>query len=90
MPRLIWALPALRDVRRLYRFLAEKNADAARRAVKVMREGKQSLQTRHLIRAELQSLRGVHPRDCSRHPRAGGKCFTTAKLVIQCAYFGPS
>jgi len=39
MPRLIWSPQALRDVQRLYRFLAEKNIDAARRAVKALREG---------------------------------------------------
>ena len=39
MPRLIWSPPALLDVQRLYRFLAEKNFDAARRAVKVIRQG---------------------------------------------------
>ncbi len=39
MPRLIWAPPALHDVHRLYRFLAEKNTDAAKRAVKSIREG---------------------------------------------------
>ncbi len=39
MPRLIWAPPALHDVQRLYRFLAEKNTDAAKRAVKSIREG---------------------------------------------------
>ena len=39
MPRLIWSPSALRDVQRLYRFLASKNADAARRAVKAIREG---------------------------------------------------
>jgi plasmid stabilization system protein ParE len=39
MPRLIWSPAALRDVQRLYRFLAEKNADAARRAVKAIRDG---------------------------------------------------
>ena len=39
MPRLIWAPPALHDVQRLYRFLAEKNTDAARRAVKSIRDG---------------------------------------------------
>lgn len=39
MPRLIWSAPALRDVQRLYRFLAEKNAGAAGRAVRVIREG---------------------------------------------------
>ena len=39
MPRLIWSQPALRDVRRLYGFLAEKNIEAANRAVKLIREG---------------------------------------------------
>ena len=39
MPRLIWSPPALLDVQRLYRFLAEKNIDAARRAVKAIRQG---------------------------------------------------
>lgn len=37
MPRLIWSPPALRDVQRLHRFLAEKNIDAAQRAVKAIR-----------------------------------------------------
>ena len=39
MPRLTWSPSALRDVRRLHRFLAEKNADAARRAVQAIRDG---------------------------------------------------
>lgn len=39
MPRLIWSPPALLDIQRLYRFLAEKNIDAAKRAVKAIREG---------------------------------------------------
>jgi len=39
MPRLIWSEPALRDVQRLYRFLAEKNPNAAGRAVKAIRAG---------------------------------------------------
>ena len=39
MPQLIWSPAALRDVERLYRFLAEKNRDAARRAAKSIREG---------------------------------------------------
>ena len=43
MPRLIWAPAALRDVQRLYRFLAPKNADAARMAVKTIRESVQIL-----------------------------------------------
>ncbi|MBK7766250.1 MAG: type II toxin-antitoxin system RelE/ParE family toxin [Sulfuritalea sp.] len=39
MPRLIWSPSGLHDVQRLYRFLAERNTDAARRAVKAIREG---------------------------------------------------
>jgi plasmid stabilization system protein ParE len=39
MPRLIWGPSALRDVQRLYRFLAPKNPDAAKRAVNAIREG---------------------------------------------------
>jgi plasmid stabilization system protein ParE len=39
MSRLIWTSLALLDVQRLYRFLASKNPDAARRAVKAIREG---------------------------------------------------
>jgi plasmid stabilization system protein ParE len=43
MPQLIWAPAALRDVERLYKFAAEKNPDAARRAAKSIREGMQIL-----------------------------------------------
>jgi plasmid stabilization system protein ParE len=43
MPRLIWSSAALLDVQRLYRFLAPKNAEAARRAVKTIRESVQIL-----------------------------------------------
>lgn len=39
MSRLIWSQPALLDVQRLYRFLAPKNLDAAKRAVKAIRQG---------------------------------------------------
>lgn len=39
MSRLIWSPSALRDVQRLHHFLAEKNTDAAKRAVKVIRDG---------------------------------------------------
>jgi plasmid stabilization system protein ParE len=39
MSRLIWSQPALLDVQRLYRFLAPKNPDAAKRAVKALRQG---------------------------------------------------
>ncbi|MFZ5485882.1 MAG: type II toxin-antitoxin system RelE/ParE family toxin [Pseudomonadota bacterium] len=44
MPRLIWTPPALRDVQRLYRFLAPKNLDAAKRAVKAIRRAVQVLE----------------------------------------------
>jgi plasmid stabilization system protein ParE len=36
---MIWAPSALRDVQRLYRFLAGKNSDAARRAVQAIQLG---------------------------------------------------
>jgi plasmid stabilization system protein ParE len=39
MSRLIWSQPALLDVQRLYRFIALKNLDAAKRAVKAIRQG---------------------------------------------------
>ena len=39
MPHLIWAPSALQDVQRVYRFLAEKNMGAAKRAAKAIREG---------------------------------------------------
>jgi plasmid stabilization system protein ParE len=38
MSRLIWSQPALLDVQRLYRFLAPKNLDAAKRAVRAVRQ----------------------------------------------------
>lgn len=39
MPRVVWSPSALLDVQRVYRFLAPKNIDAAKRAVKAIREG---------------------------------------------------
>lgn len=39
MPRLTWSSEALRDVQRLYRFLASNNPNAARRAVMSIRAG---------------------------------------------------
>ena len=39
MSRLIWSPAAPLDVQRLYRFLALKNIDAAKRAVTAMRQG---------------------------------------------------
>lgn len=39
MPRLIWSPSALLDVQRLYRFLAPKSPQAAKRAVQAIRQG---------------------------------------------------
>jgi plasmid stabilization system protein ParE len=39
MSRLIWSHKALQDVQRVYRFLASRNLDAAKRAVKAIRLG---------------------------------------------------
>lgn len=39
MSRLIWSPSALADVQRLYRFLAPKDKEAARRAIKTIRAG---------------------------------------------------
>ena len=44
MPHLIWTPSALLDVQRLYRFLVVKNPDAARRAVKAIRQGAKVLE----------------------------------------------
>ena len=43
MPRLVWTPPALRDLARLHRFLVTKNRDAARRAVRAIRQGVKAL-----------------------------------------------
>jgi plasmid stabilization system protein ParE len=43
MPPLKWSQPALRDVARLHDFLAPKSPDAAKRAVKAIRNSVQSL-----------------------------------------------
>ena len=43
MPRLIWSASAARDMARLHRFLAHKNAEAARRAVQSIRLGVRNL-----------------------------------------------
>jgi plasmid stabilization system protein ParE len=43
MPRLKWSEPALRDVARLHEFLVSKSPDAARRAVRTIREGVKAL-----------------------------------------------
>lgn len=44
MPRLIWSRHALDDVARLHAFLASKNRDAARTAVRAIRSGVKSIE----------------------------------------------
>lgn len=46
MSRLIWSPSALLDVQRLYRFLAPKNSEAAKRAVQAIRQGVKVLEQR--------------------------------------------
>ncbi len=43
MPRLIWSPSALQDIRCLYRFLVEKNPEAARQAIKAIRGSVQAI-----------------------------------------------
>lgn len=43
MPSLIWTPQALADVQRLHSFLADKNPEAARRAVQTIRAGVRTL-----------------------------------------------
>jgi plasmid stabilization system protein ParE len=43
MPRLRWSQPALPDVARLHAFLAPKSRDAAKRAIKAIRQGVKAL-----------------------------------------------
>lgn len=56
MSRLIWSPTALRDVQRLYRFLAGKNADAAKRAVKEIRNGVKTLALQPKIGRPMQDM----------------------------------
>lgn len=43
MPHLIWSEPALLDLVRLHDFLRENSQEAARRAIKAIRQGVQNL-----------------------------------------------
>ena len=56
MPHLIWAPSALQDVQRVYRFLAEKNIDAAKRAAKAIREGVKILANRPEIGRPVEEM----------------------------------
>ena len=56
MPRLIWTPSALLDVQRLYRFLVVKNPDAARRAVKAIRQGVKVLEQEPKVGRPVQEM----------------------------------
>lgn len=56
MSRLIWSPSALRDVHRLYRFLAGKNPDAAMRAVQAIRQGVKVLAHQPLIGRTIEDM----------------------------------
>lgn len=56
MSRLIWSPQALRDVQRLYRFLAVHNLDAAKRAVKALRQEVKVLEHQPAIGRPMQDM----------------------------------
>ena len=56
MPRVIWTPPALRDVARLHGFLAPKHRDAARRAVRAIRQGVEALATHPEIGRPIEEM----------------------------------
>jgi len=56
MPRLKWSPPALNDISRLYYFLASKSPDAAKRAVKTIRQGVKTLSTNPEIGRPVEDL----------------------------------
>lgn len=56
MSRLIWSPQALCDVQRLYRFLAVHNLDAAKRAVKAIRQEVKVLEHQPAIGRPMQDM----------------------------------
>lgn len=56
MPKLIWTPEALADVQRLYRFLASKDANAARRAVQAIRAGVKILAQRPRVGRPVEDM----------------------------------
>ena len=56
MPRLRWSQPALQDVARLHGFLAPKSRDAAKRAVKAIRQSVKVLAKHPQIGRPLEEL----------------------------------
>ena len=56
MPRLIWTPSALLDVQRLYRLLVVKHPDAARRAVKAIRQGVKVLEQQQTVGRPVEEM----------------------------------
>jgi plasmid stabilization system protein ParE len=56
MPRLKWSQASLRDIARLHDFLAPKSRDAAKRAVKAIRQGVKALGKRPQIGRPVDEL----------------------------------
>lgn len=56
MSRLIWTPQALTDVQRLYRFLLPKDAEAARRAAKTIRDGVKILASRPRVGRPVENM----------------------------------
>ncbi|MDR2365091.1 MAG: type II toxin-antitoxin system RelE/ParE family toxin [Zoogloeaceae bacterium] len=56
MPSVRWSPAALRDIQRLYRFLAPKNPDAAKRAVKSIRQAVQVLRLQPMIGRHIEDM----------------------------------
>ena len=56
MSRLIWSTQALRDVQRLFRFLVVHSLDAAKRAVKAIRQEVKVLEQQPAIGRPMQDM----------------------------------
>ena len=56
MPRIRWSQAALRDITRLYDFLASQSGEAATRAVKTIRQGVRILATQPEIGRPIEDL----------------------------------
>ncbi len=71
MPRLIWSPRALADIQRIYRVLANKNQDAASRAVKTIRAGSNIL-AQH---PEIGLIYATDPASSASPPSSGRACW---------------
>jgi plasmid stabilization system protein ParE len=58
MSRLIWSPAALLDVQRLHHFLAPKNPDAAKRAVRAIRQGVKVLEQQPCVGRPVEDMDG--------------------------------